>query len=797
MSKKKTQQYDENSIQVYDYPENIQKKPSMYIGDINIEGCTHMIREVVDNSVDEALNGFGNEILIKISNKNGTVVVEDYGRGIPPKAIEKAFCTIHSSGKFNNNEYSASAGTNGVGTTAVNALSESFIVESVREGKAYVQKFSNGLPITELKATGTKKKKSGTIVFFKPNKKFMKTVEFDIETIKNELSSKIYVLKGVKIILVNEDTNEKFEFYSPKGLSDFVKKYNKEPICNTIKISKEIPFDYDDGSGVRKTVFQLDMEFSYDKKSHTDLISFCNSLYMREGGVQETAFKATLTRFFKKYITDNKLLSKKDEKLLNKITGDNVVDGLVGIISIKHPDPIFENQTKLKLKSSEVNKIATPISEALEEFSQNNQKDMKNICMKIITSVRAAENARAAREDTLKKGENQFSIVSDLSKLANCISKDINENEILITEGRSASGTAKEARDKKTQAVYSLRGKMLNTINMEKRKVLENKECADLAFILTGIKNAIDENFNIEDLRYGKVIPLCDADVDGYHIAMLVMTYIFDHMRAIIETGHFYVAIPPLYSIIEKGKKRYFIDQEEYDEYIYKTILNNYNFITEDDKTLNTIKKITTVFNKYDELLKYIVNYANNNFGISKEVLLCVFDYCIINGATTKNVKKCLNMLNGGDIIFNANTNKYEGFLNDKYIFFELSDITTFITKTFQFIKKNSIPIGSIYYYNDDMGTEEYSLFTIEAYDKLIIDVTPKSRVRLKGLGEMDADELRDTTLDKDKRNLYKITIEDVEQAKASMDNFMDDNPKYVAFRKMILLKKQNQEQED
>lgn len=783
MAKNKSQEYNDDSIQVYQYPENIQKKPSMYIGDKNIEGCTHMVREVVDNSIDEALNSFGDKIIIKISNKKGTCLVEDYGRGIPPKSIETAFCTLHASGKFNNNEYSASAGTNGVGTTAVNALSKSFIVESVRDNSAYVQKFSNGLPITKLQKTGTKKKKSGTIVYFEPNKKFMGDVGFDFETIHNELSTKTYVLKGIKIILEDLDNDKKYEMISPNGLMDYIKKYNREPITDkNIEIHKDIEFEYDTGYEdveIKNMKFHLDLMMSYSKKSSTNIISFCNSLLMREGGIQETTFKQSVTRFMKNYIQTNNLLPKKDEALFDKINGDNTMDGVTCIISIRHPDPIFENQTKNKLKSKEISSISNYITEALDTFAAENPKEMKAICNKIIVSVRASEAAKKARETVQKKGENQFSIVSDLSKLANCISKDIDENEIFITEGTSASGTAKEARDKRTQAVYSLRGKMLNTISLDSNKVLSNKECADLAYIITKEKNGIDENFDISKLQYGKIIFLCDADFDGYNIAILGITYTYKHMPGLIEDGRVFVAIPPLYSIIEKGKKRYFVDQEEYDNYIYKKILTE-NTFSLNNKTIKTIKGISKIFKSLDSLNEMMDNISNTTTGITKNLLLNLFHYLSKEKFTKSNIKAFLDLYE--DI--KENNGSYEGFFMDEYIYFDLTDIINIITKLYSFSKKNEIPINIV-------SNEES--FTIKNYVELIEKYTPKSRTRLKGLGEMDADELRETTLDKEKRNMYKVSIKDAQLAEKSMNNFMNGNSKFVEFRKNILLKKQSE----
>lgn len=787
--------YDEDSITVLKGLEGVQKRPSMYIGNIGIEGCNHMVREVLDNSIDEALNGFGNKIIVKISNKSKSCLVEDFGRGIPPKAIEKAFCTLHASGKFDNNEYSASAGTNGVGTTAVNALSKSFIVESVRDNKCYVQKFSNGAPITKLQCTGEKRnKQSGTIVTFEPNEEFMETVGFDIETIKNEISTKVYTLKGVEIILVDLDENKEYKYFSKNGIKDFISTNCKDPISNTFELSDKVDYIKNKNGNDIHYKFEFDIAFAYDKKSNGKVISFCNSLLMREGGIQETTFKTALTRFFKNYIKTNKMISKKEEYLFNKINGDNTTDGLYAIINIKHPNPIFENQTKNKLKSEEISSISKNITDKLTEFADNNPKEIKVICQKIIVNTKAAESARKAKENITKKAMNQFSVVSDLSKLANCISTDTSENEIFITEGKSASGTAKEARDNKFQAVYSLRGKMLNTVGLDTNRVLSNKECADLAFILTGFKNGIDDNFKIENLKYGKVIMLCDADVDGYHIVNLGITYFFCHMLELVLQGHLFVAIPPLYSIIEKGKKRYFIDQEDYDNYIYEKLLNKYNFIDCDENIIDNIKDLNKVFNDYQNLVDYISDLASNNIGLSKDLILDLYDYMTNQQEFKTSAVVKFFTEECEDII--ANDNHYEGFYKNSYISFIINDIIEIINKIIIYcnnnLKSSNRSYGNIYF--NENNEEVFEFLGLNDFHSLIINNTPKSRVRLKGLGEMSADELRSTTLDSSVRNIYKIEIKDVDEAKKSINNYMNGDSKYVDFRKNILLIKQDQE---
>lgn len=784
--KNKKNDYNENSIKTMGYPECIQKRPSMYIGCIDIKGNTHLVREVIDNSVDEALNGYGKDIKISLSNKEGYCEVVDEGRGIPAKAIEKAFTTIHASGKFDNDEYATSAGTNGVGCTAVNALSSKFYVECTNNGKRFSQEFHNGLKFTELKELG-KTKEKGTLVRFYPNKDFMETNEFDIETIENELSDKSYVLPGISLKLINQDNNST-KIFKKNSLKEFIKDNSKTLLNEIINFSDTCEF-VNKGDKNKKRKFEFELAFAYDKSSQTIIRSFCNSLVMREGGIQETSFKTAITRFFKNYIEENKMLPKKDEKL--EITGEHVQDGLVCIISIKHPTPIFENQTKNKLTNKEISTIQKSIVDNLKDYADTHPKDMKNICNKIILSAKASEAARKAKETVKKKGENQFSIVSDLSKLANCVSKDITENELFITEGRSASGTAKEARDKRTQAVYSLRGKILNTIGMEPLKILANKECADLAYICTGLKDAIGIKFDIKMLKYGKIIALCDADVDGFNIVILLMVYIFETMRPIIEEGHFYVAIPPLYSIVEKGKKRYFVDQDEYDQYIYEKIFEKTTFVDKYSEKINSVKKLNNIFKKYEMLDNFINNLVKNNTGINASLLI---DY--VNILLDEDFVETKDFVNEycEDISYNKSTKVYDGFYNGDYVSFTDETLWEILNQIDDFIDDNKIPISDIFYevYYED-GTSDYKHFFLDDYRYLMKEVTPKSRCRMKGLGEMDADELRDTTLDIEKRNIYKIEIEDVEKAMECLNNYMNGNSKFADVRKAILLKKQDE----
>jgi DNA gyrase subunit B len=773
---KKVNDYNEESIQVLDGLKHIKLRPTMYIGSLDKAGNTHLVREVVDNSIDEYLNGYGSKVTIEISNAKGYCKVTDEGRGIPPQAIEKAFTQLHSSGKFNKNEYSISSGLNGVGTTCVNALSKKFIVHSFRDGYEWKQEFSGGEKITDLTQC-KKSNKHGTIVEFQPDEKITLSKEFDFDILKDECNMKSYINKGLNLTIINLDTKEKFEYYHEKGIIDYIN--NNKLISDIISFNKIFDFnEYKIG---------IDLAFAYTNETKPiEIKTFCNSLYMKDGGTPETGFKMAVSKIIKSYITDNNLLNKKDSKL--NITGDNIQESIVAIISIKHPNPLFFGQTKDKLTNTEVQGFIQKIlNEEFVQWLNDNQKQAKLICNRIILSAKASEAAKKAKDTVIKKSENVFTSISDLSKLANCIKKE--DNEIFITEGNSASSTAKECRDKETQAVYSLRGKIKNTNNLSTVDILKNKETADLAYIMTGEKDGLDNKFDIKKLKYDRVIIMADADSDGKHITQLAICYFYRHMKDLVREGHLYVAISPLYSIIENNKKVYFQDQNDFDKYLIERIIKNYKFkYNKNNLTTKEIKNMLSIYDKYNS---FITDIENNN-SINKYFLDNINRY-LIKDDNYKNIDKKALLLfikSLGDFAVTKESDgiKINGLYDNEFISTSLKTILVNSKKCVDFILKSKLNIGILYVPVKENKFLELKLLDYNNINKKVI---PASRSRFKGLGELNSEELWDTTMNPNTRNMYQVIINDEDLTDSIMEDLLNDNSTYADKRKAFLLKNQ------
>ena len=554
--------YDSSSIQVLEGLEAVRKRPSMYIGTTSERGLHHLVWEIVDNSIDEALAGYCDDIEVIISKEN-SITVKDDGRGVPvgihPKTgkstVETIFTVLHAGGKFGGGGYKVSGGLHGVGASVVNALSEWLEVRVYKDGNVYFQRFVNGgHPEGDLKIIDTcAKDRTGTTVSFKPDPDiFTETTIFNYETLQQRLRELAFLNKGLRIILMDErQDNKRDEFLYEGGIREYVEMLNKNksPIHDTII----------DVTGKDNDI-SLEVALQYNQSYTSNIYSFVNNITTPEGGTHEEGVRRALTRVLNKYATSSGMLKANDDPL----SGDDVREGLTMIISCKHPNPQFEGQTKTKLGNAEVRSIADKIfSESLERFLMENPAQAKVIVEKAMTAARARVAAKRARELTRRKGD--LDVTNFYGKLSDCKSKDATISEIFLVEGDSAGGSALKGRDSMTQAILPLRGKILNVEKARLDKALANEE---IRTIITAFGTGIGEDFDLSKLRYHKIIIMTDADVDGSHIRVLLLTLFYRFFRPIVEAGHVYAAQPPLY-VIKHGKNiKYVLDEKERDEYL-------------------------------------------------------------------------------------------------------------------------------------------------------------------------------------------------------------------------------------
>ena len=554
--------YDASAIQVLEGLEAVRKRPGMYIGTTDVKGLHHLVWEIVDNSIDEALAGYCNHIEITI-NKDNSVTVVDNGRGIPvgihPKTgistVETVYTVLHAGGKFGGGGYKVSGGLHGVGASVVNALSSWVIVTVYKEGKVYEVKFANGgktvQPLTVIGAC--EEDKSGTTVTFKPDADIFDTDIYDYETLKVRTRELAFLNKGLRLTLTDKRLGEEKQetFHYEGGISEYVKFLNK----NKTPIHEEIIHLQGEEAGI---MFEVAMQYN---SGYTDNIySFVNNINTHDGGTHEEGVRRALTRIINNYARKNNFLKDKDAAL----TGDDVKEGLTMIISCKHPNPQFEGQTKGRLGNSEVRKIADNVfAEGFERFLMENPEEAKIIVDKTMTAARARVAAKKARELTRRKSD--LDVVNFGGKLVDCKEKDPSVCEIFLVEGDSAGGSAIKGRNSMTQAILPLRGKILNVEKARLDRALSNEE---IRTIITAFGTGIGEEFDLSKLRYHKIIIMTDADVDGSHIRVLLLTLFYRFFRPIVEAGHVYAAQPPLYSITHGKVKKYVLNDDEKDAYL-------------------------------------------------------------------------------------------------------------------------------------------------------------------------------------------------------------------------------------
>lgn len=560
----KEEHYNESDIQVLEGLEAVRKRPGMYIGTTDVKGLHHLVWEIVDNSIDEALAGYCDNIEI-IINKDNSITVKDNGRGIPvgkhPKTglstVETVYTVLHAGGKFGGGGYKVSGGLHGVGASVVNALSKWTIVKVYKDGKVYETKFKDGgkieKPLTVIDEC--EKERTGTTVSFKPDPEIFDTDIYDYETLKVRTRELAFLNKGLKLTLRDDRDEEDTQgdtFCYEGGISEYVRFINqgKTPIHEDI-IHLE---------GEKDGVF-FEVAMQYNTSYNANIYSFVNNINTHDGGTHEEGVKRALTRVINNYARNNGILKEKDESL----TGDDVKEGITMIVSCKHPNPQFEGQTKGRLGNSEVRKLADNVfSDGFENFLLENPEEAKLIINKAMLASRARNAAKKAREITRKSEITQTNF---FGKLSDCKSKDPKESEIYIVEGDSAGGSAKKGRDSMTQAILPLRGKILNVEKARLDRALGNEE---IRTIITAFGTGIGEDFNLDKLRYDKIIIMTDADVDGSHIRVLLLTLFYRFFKPIVEAGHVYAAQPPLFRIRHGQTIKYVLNDEEKDDYLSK-----------------------------------------------------------------------------------------------------------------------------------------------------------------------------------------------------------------------------------
>ena len=564
-------QYSADSIQALEGMEHVRMRPSMYIGDVGTRGLHHLVYEVIDNSIDEALAGHCDKITVTI-NEDNSITTEDNGRGIPVglhkkegvSALEVVMTKIGAGGKFDKDSYKVSGGLHGVGVSCVNALSSHLKATVHREGKIWEQEYERGKAMYPVKSTGTTDKR-GTIVTFKPDAEiFTQTLEYTYETLANRMRELAFLNKGITVVIVDKrekDVKGDYlgeTFYSEEGLSEFIKYLDatRDPIMKSV-----IAFEGE------KNGIPVEVAMIYNTSYSENLHSYVNNINTHEGGTHLTGFRRGLTHTLKKYADESGIL----DKLKFDIAGDDFREGLTAIISVKVAEPQFEGQTKTKLGNREVSaSVSQAVSEMLTDYLEEHPDDAKIIVQKVILAAQARHAAQKAREMVQRK--TVMSIGGLPGKLSDCSEQDPAKCEVFLVEGDSAGGTAKQGRDRAFQAILPLRGKILNVEKAMQHKVFENEEIKNI-FTALGVTIGTEEDskaLNLSKLRYHKIVIMCDADIDGSHIATLILTFFFRYMKELIESGHVYIATPPLYLVKKGQKKQYAWNDQERDTIVEK-----------------------------------------------------------------------------------------------------------------------------------------------------------------------------------------------------------------------------------
>ncbi|MHB8232456.1 MAG: DNA topoisomerase (ATP-hydrolyzing) subunit B [bacterium] len=787
-------EYKSSDIQVLEGLEAVRKLPGMYIGSTGIEGLHHLVYEVVDNSIDEALAGYCKNISVRI-NINGSITIEDDGRGIPVdihepqgvSAAEVVLTVLHAGGKFDKKSYKVSGGLHGVGISVVNALSKRLDLEIYRNGYVYRQSYSKGMPLGKLEQC-EKTNKKGTSITFIADDEIMESNNFDFDILSNRLRELAFLNAGIHITIIDEINNKSHDFKYDGGIKSFVDYINqnknaiiKEPIFITAKKDDVI----------------TDIALQYNDGYSEILYSYVNNINTREGGTHLIGFKSALTRVINNYYISNTSNFKDRGGKRNEtvqISGDDVREGLIAVISVKMPNPQFEGQTKTKLGNSFIKGVVESlVNEKLTEFFDENPQFAKIIVEKALDAARAREAARKAKELVRRKSLLDFSSLP--GKLADCQEKDPAQCEIYIVEGDSAGGSAKQGRDRKYQAILPLKGKILNVEKARLEKMLASDE---IKILITALGGGITSGskkeesfFNLEKLRYHKIIIMTDADVDGSHIRALLLTFFYRYMKEVIEKGYLYIALPPLYRVKRGNSESYLKDDEVLDAFLVNESLNSLNAYRKAQDSTEHILDKKWIKDAIDKIKNYqglmgkinkihisqkITEHLLNNDFVSKDLL---------NGGMSDKLNNLVNFFkNEGYDINLINDPDFEDY-NKIIIKFKNFNHPTHIDKKFL----ESVDYKTIYNLDRDIKSLDFSNVIIVSESKkyeakdmndfynIIKSKAPQniSIQRYKGLGEMNPEQLWQTTMNKETRTLRKVNINDLVEADGMFDILMGD----------------------
>ncbi|MGQ9800727.1 MAG: DNA topoisomerase (ATP-hydrolyzing) subunit B [Candidatus Saccharicenans sp.] len=763
----KDEKYTAESIKVLKGLEAVRKRPAMYIGSTGPEGLHHLVYEVVDNSVDEALAGYCTRIDVVIHVDNSVTVIDD-GRGIPvemhPKekrpAAEVVLTVLHAGGKFDDKSYKVSGGLHGVGVSVVNALSRRLELEIKRNGSIWTQVYERGNPKTPLKKIG-KTNKTGTKITFWPDEEIFETTEFNFEILTQRMRELSFLNRGLKITITDERINKTHEFQYKGGILEFVQYLNQN---KTVLNPRPIYFE------AQKDDIMVELAFQYNTGYTENIFTFVNNINTVEGGTHLIGFKSALTRCLNNYSEAHNLLKDLGS---GGISGDDAREGLTAVLSIKMREPQFEGQTKTKLGNSEVKGIVESlVNEQLTAYLEENPTNAKRIISKAIDAARAREAARKARE--LARRKSVLETASLPGKLADCQERDPALAELFIVEGDSAGGSAKQGRDRRFQAILPLRGKILNVWKAQPDKIFHNEEIGTIIAALG--TSAGEESFSLEKLRYHKVIIMTDADVDGSHIRTLLMTFFYRQMKPLIENGHLYIAQPPLYKISRGREVQYLKEERDYEKWIVKKISEEFKIKVKNQKEPVEGEKLRKFILKVIQKKNYITYLEKKNTPFSLIELLIrenVTDLEFLQDK--KNMKRLQTLISGlgfqTDLVHDEEYEAYEiiasfqvnGFASRTRVNLDL--INSIEYKNLYKIIKELEDFQSPYQVQNT--TESV---TIENENKLLEYLFEKGKKgvtiqRYKGLGEMTPEQLWETTMNPEKRALLKVSIQDAVEA--------------------------------